>query len=138
MHHIHISLSGPEDYGAIVSNTITFSPGETSATVSVTIVDDDVLEGVEQLSVEVVATEGQERVDVGDTANIFIYNDDCEKTYSSNAFLHVCLPHLPFCLCTSLSVCVCVCDSVSLCVSLLVFQSACQSVCLSVCVITPQ
>ena len=47
---------------------------------SVTIVDDDVLEGVEQFSVEVVASGGQERVDVGDAANISIANDDCEKT----------------------------------------------------------
>ena len=55
-----------------------------SATVWVTIVDDDVLEDVEQLSVEIMAIEGQERVDVGDTANISIYNDDCEKTFFSN------------------------------------------------------
>ena len=42
------------------------------------------LEDVEQLSVEIMAIEGQERVDVGDTANISIYNDDCEKTFFSN------------------------------------------------------
>ena len=47
---------------------------------SVAIVDDDVLEDVEQFSVEVVASGGQERVDVGDAANISIANDDCEKT----------------------------------------------------------
>ena len=48
----------------------------------VTIVDDDVLEGVEQFTVEVVATGGQERVDVGGAASIFISDDDCEKTFS--------------------------------------------------------
>ena len=45
---------------------------------SVTIVDDDVLEGVEQFTVEVVATGGQERVDV-EAVNITITDDDCEK-----------------------------------------------------------
>ena len=73
-------FSAPGDYEAINSSTITFSPAQTSATVSVAIVDDDVLEGVEQFSVEVVASGGQERVDVGDAANISIANDDCEKT----------------------------------------------------------
>lgn len=49
----------------------------------VTIVEDDVLEDVEQFTVEVVATEGQERVDVGDAANISISDDDCENTFVS-------------------------------------------------------
>jgi len=48
--------------------------------VSVAIVDDEVLEDVEQFSVEVVASGGQERVDVGDAVNVSIANDDCEKT----------------------------------------------------------
>ena len=73
-------ISAPEDYEAIASSTVTFSPAQTSATVSVAVVDDDVLEGVEQFTVAVVATGGQERVDVGDAANISISNDDCEKT----------------------------------------------------------
>ena len=72
------SLSAPEDYEAINSSTIIFSPTQTSAMVSVTVVDDDVLEDVEQFTVEVVATERQERVDVGDAASIFISDDDCE------------------------------------------------------------
>ena len=72
------SLSAPEDYEAINSSTIIFSPTQTSAMVSVTIVDDDVLEDVEQFTVEVVATGGQERVDVGDAASVFISDDDCE------------------------------------------------------------
>ena len=80
----HILFSAPEDYDAINSSTIIFSPAQTSATVTVTIVDDDVLEDVEQFIVEVVATGGQERVDVGDVVNITIFNDDCEKTYISN------------------------------------------------------
>ena len=44
---------------------------------SITIVDDDVLENVELFAVEVVATGGQERVDVGDAVNITVSNDDC-------------------------------------------------------------
>ena len=77
-----IFFSAVEDYEADNSTNITFSPAQTSATVSVTIVDDDVLEGVEQFTVEVVATGGQERVDVGGAASIFISDDDCEKTFS--------------------------------------------------------
>ena len=77
IHICHTFYSAPEDYGAVSSQTIVFGPAQTSATVSVTIVDDDVLEDVEQFTVEVVATGGQERVDVGDAANISISNDDC-------------------------------------------------------------
>ena len=84
---MHTLLSGHEDYEALHFITITFSPAETSATVSVTIVDDDVLEDMEQFTVEVVTTGGQERVDVGDAANITISDDDCEKTFS----LTICL-----------------------------------------------
>ena len=76
----HILFSVTEDYTALTASTITFSPEQTYTIVSVTIVDDDVLEGVEQFTVEVVATGGQERVDVGDAANISISNDDCMMT----------------------------------------------------------
>ena len=76
-----ILFSAFEDYEAIASSIIIFSPEQTSATMSVTIVDDDVLEDVEQFTVEVVATGGQERVDVGVAANIFISDDDCEKMF---------------------------------------------------------
>jgi len=69
--------AAPEDYEAVISTIIIFSPAQTSATVSVNIVDDDVLEDVEQFTVEMVATGGQERVDVGDAVNISISNDDC-------------------------------------------------------------
>ena len=72
----HIFYSDPEDYEAVVSSIVTFSSTQTSATISVTIVDDDVLEDVELFIVEVVASEGQERVDVGDATNISISNDD--------------------------------------------------------------
>ena len=79
-----IFFLAPEDYESIVSSIITFSLAQTSATVSVTIVDDDVLESVEQFTVEVIATGGQERVDVGDAAIIYISNDDCEiSSYAS-------------------------------------------------------
>ena len=81
LHTDNILFSAPDDYEAIVSSTITFSSTQTSATVSVTIVDDDVLEDVEQFTAEVVATGGQERVDVGDVTSIYISNDDCEKIF---------------------------------------------------------
>ena len=93
-------VSASEDYEANVSSAITFSPAQTSATLTVTIVDDDVLEDVEQFTVEVVATGGQERVDVGDAANIFISNDDCEKMSISSSSLitvSVCFFSPPFC-----------------------------------------
>ena len=79
-------LSAAEDYETLASSTVTFSPAQTSATVSVTLVDDDVLEDVEQFTVEVVATGGQERVDVGDAANISISNDDCETLFICTPF----------------------------------------------------
>ena len=71
-------FSAPEDYAALTFTTITFSTTQTSAMVTVTVVDDDVLEDVEQFTVEVVATGGQERVDVGEAAIISITNDDCK------------------------------------------------------------
>ena len=73
--------SASEDFEAIVSSTITFSPAQTSVVVTVTIVDDGVLEDVELFTVEVVATGGQERVDVGSAATIFVYDDDCEYIF---------------------------------------------------------
>ena len=76
---LYILLSAPEDYEVIASSSIIFSLEQTSATVTVSIVDDNVLEDVEHFTVEVVVTGGQERVDIGDPANIFISNDDCEK-----------------------------------------------------------
>ena len=97
-YYINIWFSASEDYEAIASSIITFSPEQTSATVSVTIVDDDVLEDVEQFTVEVVATEGQERVDVvGDAANIFISDDDCENFFKCFASF-ICPACLPACL----------------------------------------
>lgn len=68
-----------DDYEALASGTITFSPVQMLHTVFITIVDDNVLENMEQFTVEVVVTEGQERVDVGDAANVLISNDDCEQ-----------------------------------------------------------
>ena len=122
----HIFFSAPKDYEATHSSNITFSPAQTLATVSVTIVDDDVLEDVEQFTVEVVATGGQERVDVGDAANISISDDDCEKDihfqpfkcfivyvclFICDSYLHACMSvcvclfsHLPACLPATLSV----------------------------------
>jgi len=39
-------------------------------------VDDDLLEHVELFTVEIVASGGQERVDVGDATAVYITNDD--------------------------------------------------------------
>ena len=92
-----IMVSASEDYEAIESSIITFSPEQTSATVSVTIVNDNVLEDVEQFTVEVVATGGQERVDVGDAANISILNDDCEETpVSTSLFINFSMSVSPY------------------------------------------
>ena len=151
-------FSASEDYEAIASN-ITFSPVQTSAMVSVTIVDDDLLEDVEQFTVEVVATGGQERVDVGDAANISISNDDCEITFvskPSNISSYTCMSVHHSVLLTHMSVCMYVWGYVSLFFSLSVFLSfylsvyllvfvslcvsayvyVCQSVCLSACLPT--
>ena len=86
----------PEDYEANVSSHITFSPAQTSASLTIIIVDDDILEDVEQFTVEVVATGGQERVDIGDGATIFIPNDDCEKVSIFTSSIIACLPSLSY------------------------------------------
>ena len=133
----------PEDYEAIISSTVTFSSTQTSARVSVTIVDDDVLEDVEQFTLEVVATGGQERVDAGDVTSIYISNDDCEKILFSNTSNVLCVPHtclilyalltwLHMCSCTCLSFGLSVCLSVSLSVCLSNRVSVHLSLCLSV------
>ena len=72
----HNFYSAPEDYEILATSTIIFSSSQTSATVSVTIVDDDLLEHVELFTVEIVASGGQERVDVGDATAVYITNDD--------------------------------------------------------------
>ena len=127
-----IFFLAPEDYESIVSSIITFSLAQTSATVSVTIVDDDALENVEQFTVEVVATGGQARVDVGDAAIIYISNDDCEiSSYASLCFS--CLACLPTWRSACLSVCLCVCFSIGLSVSLFIcLPSTCLPACLLV------
>ena len=101
LYHYHILFPAPEDYQAIVSSTITFSPTQTSATVSVTIVDNDALEDVKQFTVEVLATGRQERVDVGDVANVYISNDDCELSkFNCASPCLTCVPaSLPLHLC---------------------------------------
>ena len=38
--------------------------------------DDDLLEHVELFTIEIVASGGQERVDVGDPTGVYISNDD--------------------------------------------------------------
>ena len=102
------------------------------------------LEDVEQFTVEVVATGGQERVDVGDVTSIYISNDDCEKILFSNTSNVLCVPHtclilyalltwLHMCPCTCLSFGLSVCLSVSLSVCLSVCPTGCLSICLSVC-----
>ena len=130
----------PEDYEAIISSTVTFSSTQTSARVSVTIVDDDVLEDVEQFTVEVVATGGQERVDVGDVTSIHISNDDCEKILFSNTSNVLCVPYtclILHALLTWLHMCPCTCLSFGLSVCLFVgvsvYMSLRLSVILSVC-----
>ena len=133
----------PEDYEAIISSTVTFSSTQTSARVSVTIVDDDVLEDVEQFTVEVVATRGQERVDAGDVTSIYISNDDCEKILFSNTSNVLCVPHtclILYALLTWLHMChMCPCTrqsfglSVCLFVGVSVYMSLRLSVILSVC-----
>ena len=130
-------FSASEDFEALASSNITFSPTQTSATVTFAIVNDTVLEGLEQLTVEVVATAGQERVDVGDAANIFISDDDCEKNSSSLIFFLPCLPE-PVCLSVSLSVSMSVCClsclfvhiSIYLSIYLLIYSSDHLFICL--------
>ena len=109
------------------SHTVTFSPAQTSVMVSIGVVDDDVLESVEQFRVGLVATEGQERVDVGDPADIFISNDDCEISNMSHVTCLTGILIFPACLPASF---LCVCVSVCLCLPLCL--PLCQSVCLTI------
>ena len=126
------------------------------------LVDDDVLEDVEHFTVDVVTTGGQERVDVGDAADIFISNDDCEEIFLTNspnvlphtsllcgdltcmlvivatfpAYWSICLCIFSHCTSVCLSFCLSVClPALSVClpISLFVCLSLCVSFSLSVC-----
>ena len=107
----------------MASSTITFSSTQTSATVSVTIVDDDVLEDVEQFTVEVVATGGQERVDVGGAARIYISNDDCKIPNTSAMLLNILL-----CFLHALPACLPACSFLYLCIAFTIHLSVSLSV----------
>ena len=56
------SATSPQDFTEIVSRNISFTPGERRQTVSIAIVDDDVLEDAEQFFVVLTQIDPQTRV----------------------------------------------------------------------------
>ena len=73
-------VTGPSDFINLPVTNVTFSPSNESLTVSVTILDDDMLEGREQFVVLFSIGGGQERVDVPgpDNATVTILDNDSE------------------------------------------------------------
>ena len=123
-------FSGPEDYEAINSSNVTFSPAQTSAYISVTIVDDDVYEDMERFTVEVVATGGHERVDVGDAASISISDNDSEMSVSNPSSCYFDSVFVSL-------VCLAACHPASLPACCL-FVCTYQFVCLPACIVSTQ
>ncbi len=67
------SATEPSDYTS-TSGTLTFAPGETSMTISVPLIDDELVEGDETFSVQLSAAVGADLADASATATII--NDD--------------------------------------------------------------
>ena len=68
--------TAPQDY-SLSTSSVTFGPGQTTRTVTVSIVSDAVLENMENFSV---AITGQDRVEGGQRAQVSITNDDSETS----------------------------------------------------------
>ena len=149
--------TAPQDYNLFTSS-VTFASEQMIRIVPVSIVNDDKLESLENFTVMIT---GQNRVEGGQIAQVFIYDDDSETgSFSQSTYMNcicnsspsclppslptslpACLPVCLFiCLPICLSVCLSVCPSVCLCVYLSVCLSVhlfvCLSVCLSACLIS--
>lgn len=68
-------ITASQDY-PLLTSSVTFSPEQMIHVVSVSIVNDAILENVENFSVMIT---GQDRVQGGQNAQIFIYDDDSER-----------------------------------------------------------
>ena len=76
---ISASASAPGDYTEVNGHTLTFSPEERRQTLSITIIDDTVLEDTEQFSVSM--TQSDQRAQVMETQNmttVMIIDNDGE------------------------------------------------------------
>ena len=74
------SATSPQDFTEIVSQNISFTPGERRQTVSIGIVNDDVLEDAEQFSVVLIQIDPQTSlVEMQNMTTVTITSDDCEK-----------------------------------------------------------
>ena len=63
------------DYGGVVT-TVTFEPGDTAQFVDISIVNDDVLEGVEMFTATLTTDDSNVDISSNDTATITITDDD--------------------------------------------------------------
>ena len=63
------------DYGGVVT-TVTFEPGDTEQFVDISIVNDDVLEGVEMFTATLTIDDSNVDISSNDTATITITDDD--------------------------------------------------------------
>ena len=68
--------TAPQDY-SLSTSSVTFGPGQTTRTVTVSIVSDAVLENMENFSVAII---GQDRVEGGQRAPVSLTNDDSETS----------------------------------------------------------
>ena len=78
----------PSDYTSVVQQVVTFDPGVTELSVSVPIVDDDILENVEMFTATLVAQDPSVVEVVQGTADVSILDNDGNYSVCS---LYVCL-----------------------------------------------
>ena len=74
------SATSPQDFTEIVSQDISFTPGERRQTVGIGIVNDDVLENAEQFSVVLTQIDPQTRLmEMQNSTTITITDDDSDR-----------------------------------------------------------
>ena len=86
---VDAAATSPDDYAA-TSGTVTFADGETSQTVSIPIVDDDLAEGIEDFSFTIDNVTGGATLLAPRTARVEITSDDLVPgalTYNGNQYI---------------------------------------------------
>ena len=99
-----LMTTAPQDY-PLSTSSVTFSSDQMIHIVSVSIVNDAILENVENLSVVIT---GQNRVEGGQRAYIHIYDDDSETVTFT-------LEIRAICVCVSIYLSVCLSECLSIC-----------------------
>ena len=89
-----ILLTGGTDYGGVAS-TVTFESGDTEQFVNISIVNDDVLEGVEMFTATLTTDDSNVDISSNDTAFITIVDNDSKLQGGSSCLLACCCFVMP-------------------------------------------